>query len=93
LNYKEIDFAVGELRNPETCLNNFMGKLYFNRQNIDKEAIEMLKAWDLKDFEKFGFVLGETLVRHEGEDPKLIEERFGSEFAVGFLKGARVGDV
>jgi predicted house-cleaning noncanonical NTP pyrophosphatase (MazG superfamily) len=93
LNYKEIDFAIGELMNPETGLNNFMGKLYFNRQNIDKEAVEMLKAWELKDYEKFGFLLGETLVKHEGEDPKLIEERFGSEFAVGFLKGARVGDV
>jgi len=93
LNYKEIDIAIGELMNPETGLTNFHGKLYFNRQNIDAEAIEMLKAWELKDFEKFGYILGETMVKHEGEDPKLIAERFGSEFAVGFLKGARVGDV
>lgn len=93
LDYKLIDIALKELMDPDTGLMNRHGRLEFNRQDISKEGIEMIKTFEAKDYAGFGYVLGETLIKHEAEDPALVAARFGSEFAVGFLKGARVGEV
>ena len=45
LDYKLLEIALGELRDPDTSLVNHHGVLSFNRQDISKEAVEMLKAF------------------------------------------------
>jgi len=68
-------------------------RIYFNRQDIDIEAGWMKSKLEKKDLEGFGYALGETMVSHSGESPKLVAERYGSEFAMGFLKGTAVGEL
>ena len=92
LNWSKALFAVGELMNPETGIQTSRGYLTFNHHDIEKEGYEMALAFmSNKNWAGFGHILGDTLVKYEGEDPKEFALTFGSEFAKGFLEGAVVG--
>lgn len=70
----------------------FNGKhLYFNGKDFSKSAYWLAKTWESQDFKKFGYLLAHEMdVAVSPPQPCPVLEH-GSEFASGFLYGAKVG--
>lgn len=70
----------------------FNGKsIYFNGKDFNKSAYWLAKTWESQDFKKFGWLLAHEMdvaVNAPQPCPVLLH---GSEFASGFLYGAKVG--
>ena len=63
-NWVTLKVILNEMREPDTGLKIENGNFTFNNEDISMEATMMTEAYIAQDFNKFGFILGDTLAKH-----------------------------
>lgn len=80
-NFKPLKKALNEYKNWDPSIGLFenkkAGTFTFHGQDITKETKMMTDAWVIHNYDKFGFILGDALIRHSADaaDKKVADKK------------------